>query len=184
MQNSKTLNCHPLLYKFLCLHQWRQIVSKWRHTCNYTEVVRFETEKCLCNCCHLLVIWQWFVLCGGKNSLKRESFLANRLSTINSYTCLWTAYVWLDSSFSDLYCVMLRVCFNLQQDQFDRLLPTFIQVIELTEQEETRYWDVISAVFEGKQVDSVISNSSCYENPGRDSIGPNFMDAGINNKVF
>lgn len=77
----------------------------------------------------------------------------------------------------------LKVCFDLQQDQFERLLPTFIQVIDLTEQEETRYWDVMAAVFEGKQVDSVKSNSSCYESPGSDSIGSNSMEVGINNKV-
>ena len=34
----------------------------------------------------------------------------------------------------------------MQQDQFHRLLPTFIQIIELTEQEESEYWAVVSAV--------------------------------------
>ncbi|KAE9464620.1 hypothetical protein C3L33_03458, partial [Rhododendron williamsianum] len=68
-----------------------------------------------------------------------------------------------------------------KEDQFQRLLPTFIQVIELTEREETEYWAVMSAVFEGKQVASVISDSSCYETPGSKSLTS--VEAGINNKV-
>lgn len=91
----------------------------------------------------------------------------------------------LDSIFLEWACSLLcfKDGFDLQQDQFDRLLPTFIQIIELTEQEESRYWDVVSAVFEGKQVDSVISKSSCYEKPGGDTIGSNSIEAGINKKV-
>lgn len=68
----------------------------------------------------------------------------------------------------------------MQEDQFQRLLPTFIQVIELTEREETEYWAVMSAVFEGKQVASVIPDSSCYDTPGSKSLTS--VD-GINNKV-
>lgn len=71
----------------------------------------------------------------------------------------------------------------MQQDQFGRLLPTFIQVIELTEQEETLYWTVVSAVFEGKQVSSVLSDSSFYERPSFDSVSSTSMEASINNKV-
>ena len=77
----------------------------------------------------------------------------------------------------------LKVSIDFQQDQFERHLPTFIQVIDLTEEEETRYWDVVAAIFEGKQVESVVSNSSCYDNPGSDFIDTNSMDCGINNKV-
>lgn len=69
----------------------------------------------------------------------------------------------------------------MQEDQFQRLLPTFIQVIELTEREETEYWAVMSAVFEGKQVASVISDSGCNETPG--SKSSTSVEAGINNKV-
>ncbi|KAM7463573.1 hypothetical protein LguiA_031694 [Lonicera macranthoides] len=72
---------------------------------------------------------------------------------------------------------------GIGQDQFGRLLPTFIQVIELTEQEETLYWTVVSAVFEGKQVSSVLSDSSFYERPNSDSVSSTSMEAGINNKV-
>ncbi|CAK9172476.1 unnamed protein product [Ilex paraguariensis] len=71
----------------------------------------------------------------------------------------------------------------VQQDQFQRLLPTFIQVIDLTEQEETEYWDVMSAVFEGKQIASVTSDTSCFERPSLDSVTSTSVDTGINNKV-
>ncbi|KAG8390498.1 hypothetical protein BUALT_Bualt01G0089600 [Buddleja alternifolia] len=70
-----------------------------------------------------------------------------------------------------------------KQDQFQRLLPTFIQVIELTEWEETEYWAVVSAVFEGKPTaPPAISNSSLEEKP---SIAFNsaLLDTDINNKV-
>ena len=65
----------------------------------------------------------------------------------------------------------------MQQDQFGRLLPTFIQVIDLTEQEESEYWDLVSAVFEGRQVDSLTSR------PSFESITSTSMEASINKKV-
>ncbi|CAL5187483.1 unnamed protein product [Lathyrus oleraceus] len=64
-----------------------------------------------------------------------------------------------------------------KQDQFGRLLPTFIQLINFTEQEESEYWAVVSAVFEGKQVDSIASQSKF------DLIPSTSVDAHINNKV-
>lgn len=64
-----------------------------------------------------------------------------------------------------------------KQDQFGRLLPTFVQVINFTEQEESEYWDVVSAVFEGKQVDCIASQSKL------DLVPSTSMDASINNKV-
>ncbi|KAE8077307.1 hypothetical protein FH972_015879 [Carpinus fangiana] len=64
-----------------------------------------------------------------------------------------------------------------KQDQFERLLPTFIQVINLTEQEETEYWAVVSAVFDGRQVDSVTSRPSFV------SINSTSLETSINNKV-
>ncbi|KAK3004966.1 hypothetical protein RJ639_018408 [Escallonia herrerae] len=70
-----------------------------------------------------------------------------------------------------------------KQDQFERLLPTFIQIIDLSGQEENEYWGVVSAVFEGRQVASVLSEPSCYERPSCDSASPSAMEAGINNKV-
>lgn len=64
----------------------------------------------------------------------------------------------------------------MQEDQFERLLPTFIQVIELTEDEECEYWSIVSAVFEGKEADSIDS---------RPSLPSSFTaaEAGINNKA-
>lgn len=64
-----------------------------------------------------------------------------------------------------------------KQDQFDRLLPTFIQITHLTEQEESEYWAVVSAVFEGKPVDAIASR------PSLASVAPTSMEASINNKV-
>ncbi|KAA8533486.1 hypothetical protein F0562_031080 [Nyssa sinensis] len=64
-----------------------------------------------------------------------------------------------------------------KQDQFQRLLPTFIQVIDFTEQEETEYWAAVSAVFEGKQIASI----SCCERPR--SHSSTSLEVGINNKV-
>lgn len=64
-----------------------------------------------------------------------------------------------------------------QEDQFGRLLPTFIQVTNLTEEEESEYWAVVSAVFEGKSVDSVVSK------PRLDSVASTSIEASINNKV-
>ncbi|XP_077234872.1 uncharacterized protein LOC143877037 isoform X2 [Tasmannia lanceolata] len=67
-----------------------------------------------------------------------------------------------------------------KEDQFQRLLPTFIQVIDLTEQEEAQYWMVMSAVFEGKQIASVPSDSNFSEKPSFNSSS----EASINNKVY
>ncbi|KAL4323944.1 hypothetical protein GQ457_11G014290 [Hibiscus cannabinus] len=64
-----------------------------------------------------------------------------------------------------------------KQDQFERLLPTFIQVIDLTEQEESEYWTVMSAVFEGKPVELIESR------PNLDYVASNSIEASINRKV-
>ncbi|XP_058086952.1 uncharacterized protein LOC131234015 isoform X2 [Magnolia sinica] len=70
-----------------------------------------------------------------------------------------------------------------KQDQFQRLLPTFIQVIDLTEQEEAEYRMVVSAIFEGKQIASIPSDSNLAEKPSFDSSGATPVEASINNKV-
>ncbi|BAU00717.1 GTP diphosphokinase [Vigna angularis] len=64
-----------------------------------------------------------------------------------------------------------------KQDQFGRLLPTFIQVINFTEQEESEYWAVVAAVFEGRQVNWITSHSKF------DLVASASAEAGINNKV-
>ncbi|OVA12056.1 HD/PDEase domain [Macleaya cordata] len=70
-----------------------------------------------------------------------------------------------------------------KQDQFQRLLPTFIQVIDLTEQEEIEYWTVVSAVFEGKQVTSIPLNSSFSVRRSSESPSSTPIETSINNKV-
>lgn len=69
-----------------------------------------------------------------------------------------------------------------KQDQFDRLLPTFIQIIDLKEQEESKYWAVMSAVFDGKHVDSIASCLVSNEKPISCAFSST-MEATINNKV-
>ncbi|KAL1823958.1 hypothetical protein ACET3Z_010736 [Daucus carota] len=140
---------------------------------------------------------------GGKELLVAVSFalaaseaVADRRSSYQLKR--WEAYAMLHKKVSDEWwcepghgdwCTCLEkytLCRDgiyHKQDQFERHLPTFIQVIDLTEEEETRYWDVVAAVFEGKQVESVVSNSSCYSNPGSGPINTDSMDCGINNKV-
>ncbi|XP_042478811.1 uncharacterized protein LOC122059842 isoform X2 [Macadamia integrifolia] len=70
-----------------------------------------------------------------------------------------------------------------KQDQFQRLLPTFIQIIDLTSQEEAMYWMVVSAIFEGTQVTSILSDASYYEGSSSKASDSTRMEAGINNKV-
>ncbi|KAJ0970881.1 hypothetical protein J5N97_018840 [Dioscorea zingiberensis] len=71
-----------------------------------------------------------------------------------------------------------------KEDQFQRLLPTFIQIIDLTEQEETEYWMVMSAVFEGKQILPVPSDSTNSERSSSQSFSYTSTEDGINNKVY
>lgn len=71
----------------------------------------------------------------------------------------------------------------MQLDQFQRLLPTFIQVIHLTEKEEQEYRGVVSAVFEGKEV-SYDPDPVPLERPTRSNADKlNSSEASINNKV-
>lgn len=70
-----------------------------------------------------------------------------------------------------------------KQDQFDRLRPTFIQVIDLTEKEELEYWTVVSAVSEGKQVSSIPVNSSFSERLTPKSLSSSPIETSVNNKV-
>ncbi|KAG6422519.1 hypothetical protein SASPL_119093 [Salvia splendens] len=70
---------------------------------------------------------------------------------------------------------------TMQQDQFERCLPTFIQVIELTEWEEAEYWAVVSAVFEGKPTTPSVFNSNSVKPTS--AFNSALLDSGINNKV-
>ncbi|KAL5568195.1 hypothetical protein UlMin_024770 [Ulmus minor] len=64
----------------------------------------------------------------------------------------------------------------MQQDQFGCLLPTFIQVIDLKDQ-ESEYWAVVSAVFDGRHLDDFTSN------PSFTSVTLSSMETSINNKI-
>ncbi|XP_056160230.1 uncharacterized protein LOC115683159 isoform X2 [Syzygium oleosum] len=134
---------------------------------------------------------------GGKELLVAVSFglaaseaVADRRSSFQ--TKRWEAYANLYKKVSDEWwcqpghgdwCTCLEkytLCRDgmyHKEDQFQRLLPTFIQIIELTEQEESEYWTVMSAVLEGKQIDSTTSR------PSLASISSNSIEGGINNKV-
>lgn len=138
---------------------------------------------------------------GGRELLVAFSFgvttseaVANRRSSYQLQR--WEAYARLYKKVADLWwcepghgdwstCLekytLCRDGIYHKEDQFQRLLPTFIQVIDLTEREESEYWAVMSAVFEGKQVASILSDSSCHEAPGFKSLTS--VEAGINNKV-
>lgn len=51
---------------------------------------------------------------------------------------------------------MCMVC--LQQDQFDRSLSTFIQLLDLSEQEQHDYWKVMAKVEQGEEVDLFVGH--------------------------
>lgn len=70
-----------------------------------------------------------------------------------------------------------------KQDQFGRLLPTFIQIIDLTEEEEDEYWMVVSAVFEGKETSTLTSESSNADRPTSYPPSSTPLSDPINNKV-
>lgn len=71
----------------------------------------------------------------------------------------------------------------LQQDQFGRLLPTFIQIIDLTEDEEEEYWMVVSAIFEGKETCSLPSELGYADKSASDPPSSTPLSDPINNKV-
>ncbi|KAK9724085.1 hypothetical protein RND81_05G047000 [Saponaria officinalis] len=139
---------------------------------------------------------------GGKELLVAVSFgltasevVADRRTSFQIKR--WEAYArlykkvfdegWFESGHGD-WCTCLEkytLCRDglyHKQDQFDRLLPTFIQVIDLTEEEQNKYWAVMSAVFDGKDVDSITSCWRGSESPVYSSLFPS-NDVNVNNKV-
>ncbi|XP_031501510.1 uncharacterized protein LOC116265135 [Nymphaea colorata] len=66
-------------------------------------------------------------------------------------------------------------------DQFQRSLSTFIQVIDLTAEEEAEYWRAICSINEGKPVTLETSDAYRIEKPSFTIAGP--LEAGINSKV-
>lgn len=61
-------------------------------------------------------------------------------------------------------------------------MPTFIQIIDLTEEEEEEYWMVVSAIFEGKETSSLPSELS-YTEKSSDPLSSTPLGDPINNKV-
>ncbi|CAN4089402.1 unnamed protein product [Withania somnifera] len=129
--------------------------------------------------------------------LAASEAVADRRSS--SQTKRWEAYARLYKKVSDEWwcepghgdwCTCLEKYTLCQdgmyhkQDQFERLLPTFIQIIELTEEEENIYWAIMSAVFEGKPVASVTSNPSFENKLGYNSSNLSLRDSDINHKVY
>ncbi|KAJ8537001.1 hypothetical protein K7X08_035402 [Anisodus acutangulus] len=153
-------------------------------------VLRVEATTCLL---------QLLVDKGARELLVAVSFglaVADRRSS--SQTKRWEAYAkfykkvsdewWCEPGQGD-WCTCLEkytlcqdaITLLMQQDQFERLLPTFIQIIE---EEENHYWAIMSAIFEGKPVASVTSNPSSENKLGYNSSNSTLRDSGINNNVY
>lgn len=69
-----------------------------------------------------------------------------------------------------------------KQDQFERPLPTFIQLLELDKQEQAEYWDVMDMVLKGEEVNTAESPQD------NEILNSNIQatistDARLNNKV-
>lgn len=61
-------------------------------------------------------------------------------------------------------------------------MPTFIQIIDLTEEEEEEYWMVVSAIFEGRETSNLPSELS-YTEKSSDPLSSTPLSDPINNKV-
>lgn len=71
----------------------------------------------------------------------------------------------------------------MQQDQFERPLPTFIQLLELDKQEQAEYWEVMDSVLKGEEVKTSDSTQA------RDKVNKIIQasattETRLNNKVF
>jgi len=89
-------------------------------------------------------------------------------------SCFW---VWI-------FPIWLILGLLVQQDQFDRSLPTFIQLLELSDQEKQEYQEVMLMVEEGKDVEQ---NSGSGHNDNKpvpdDSSAEVSTVTRLNNKV-
>ncbi|GLJ10884.1 hypothetical protein SUGI_0137250 [Cryptomeria japonica] len=125
---------------------------------------------------------------GGKELLVAVSFAlaaseAVAAGRLSNQTKRWEAYAklykkvsekwWFApghgdwSTFIEKY-VLCRDGIYHKQDQFQRSLPTFIQLLDLNIEENEEYWKVMSTVLEGKEVDIESSSSNCS---GKSNIG-------------
>lgn len=70
---------------------------------------------------------------------------------------------------------------GLQQDQFGRSLPTFIQLLDLSDQEREDYQKVMVMVEQGEEVDQFVGNDS--DKPS-DMASSTSTTNRLNNKVI
>lgn len=97
-----------------------------------------------------------------------ESELSIKLSTDQAFYC--TKTMW--------WCLRLLVD---QQDQFDRSLPTFIQLLDLSDSERDDYWKVMGMVEQGEEVDLFVDDPTDNE---RNALGSgSSTTTRLNNKV-
>ncbi len=72
----------------------------------------------------------------------------------------------------------------MQQDQFDRSLPTFIQLLELSDQEKQEYQEVMLMVEEGKDVEQNSGSGHSDNKPVPDDSSAEVSTVTrLNNKV-
>jgi len=70
----------------------------------------------------------------------------------------------------------------MQQDQFDRSLPTFIQLLDLSDSERDDYWKVMGMVEQGEEVDLFVDDHPDNE---RNNLGSgSSTTTRLNNKVL
>lgn len=82
----------------------------------------------------------------------------------------------------DSNVVLILGCWTyIQQDQFDRSLPTFIELLDLNEQEQVEYMEVMSMVEEGKEVEEVGLTYGAEHESSNSSSGS--TASRLNNKV-
>jgi hypothetical protein len=69
-----------------------------------------------------------------------------------------------------------------QQDQFDRSLPTFIQLLDLSEAEREDYWKVMNMVEQGEEVDLFVDDHT--DNARNNRGSGSSTTTRLNNKVL
>lgn len=70
-----------------------------------------------------------------------------------------------------------------KQDQFQRLLPTFIQLLDLDGQELEEYQEIMDVVFQGKELDTLECTEQADKSTNTVITSGTSTDARLNNKV-
>lgn len=108
----------------------------------------------------------------------------NSFQTFVCRHCLRMSF--LSNSLLFKHFTVLRRCGGLrllvdQQDQFDRSLPTFIQLLDLSDSERDDYWKVMGMVEQGEEVDLFVDDPTDNE---RNALGSgSSTTTRLNNKV-